>query len=160
MRCPFCGKDDTRVIDSRPADDNYSIRRRRHCDGCGKRFTTYEKVEALPLMVIKKDLTREPYDRAKIEHGIVRSCHKRPISMERINGLINEIEGIIFNMEEREIPSTRIGEIVMDRLKEFDQVAYVRFVSVYREFKDVNTFMEEIQKILEKTPVLEEGITS
>lgn len=149
MKCPFCGEDNTRVIDSRPADDNSSIRRRRQCDQCTKRFTTYEKVETIPLVVIKKDMNREPYDRSKIEAGVFRSCHKRPISVDHMNDLVDTIENTIFNMEEKEIPSYRIGEIVMDKLKEFDQVAYVRFASVYREFKDVNTFMDEIKKILD-----------
>lgn len=150
MKCPFCNKENTKVIDSRPAEDNNSIRRRRQCDECGKRFTTYEKVETIPLIVIKKDNKREPYDREKIEAGIVRSCHKRPASMNEINELVDEIENNIFNMEEKEVSSSRIGEIVMDRLKEFDSVAYVRFASVYREFKDVGTFMEELKKILDK----------
>lgn len=150
MKCPFCGEENTRVIDSRPADDNSSIRRRRQCDVCSKRFTTYEKVEAIPLVVIKKDMIREPYDRSKIESGVFRSCHKRPISVNQINGLVDEVETAIFNLEEKEIPSSRIGSIVMEKLKKFDQVAYVRFASVYREFKDVNTFMDEIKKILDK----------
>ena len=145
MKCPYCGKENTRVIDSRPTDDS-SIRRRRQCDECGKRFTTYEKVETLPLIVVKKDNNREPYDREKI----VRSCHKRPISMTQINDMVDDIEGQIFNMEEKEIPTTTIGSIVMDKLKDLDEVAYVRFASVYREFKDVNTFMDEIKKILKK----------
>ena len=149
MKCPYCGKENTRVIDSRPTDDS-SIRRRRQCDDCGKRFTTYEKVETLPLIVVKKDNNREPYDREKIVAGIVRSCHKRPISMKQINDMVDDIEGQIFNMEEKEIPTTTIGSIVMDKLKDFDEVAYVRFASVYREFKDVNTFMDEIKKILKK----------
>ncbi|MDK2808556.1 MAG: transcriptional repressor NrdR [Clostridiales bacterium] len=150
MKCPFCGEENTRVIDSRPAEDNNAIRRRRQCDVCTKRFTTYEKVEAIPLVVIKKDMLREPYDRAKIESGVFRSCHKRPISVDQINGLVDEVETAIFNLEEKEIPSSRIGSIVMEKLKKFDQVAYVRFASVYREFKDVNTFMDEIKKILDK----------
>ncbi len=150
MKCPFCGKENTRVIDSRPVEDNSSIRRRRQCDTCSKRFTTYEKVEAIPLVIIKKDETREFYDRSKIEAGIYRSCHKRQISVDQINGLIDEIEAAIFNLEKKEISSSQIGEIVMDKLKNFDQIAYVRFASVYREFKDVNTFMDEIKKILEK----------
>ena len=150
MKCPFCGEENTRVIDSRPADDNSSIRRRRQCDLCSKRFTTYEKVEAIPLVVIKKDMMREPYDRSKIESGVFRSCHKRPISVDQINGLVDEVETAIFNLEEKEIQSSRIGSIVMEKLKNFDQVAYVRFASVYREFKDVNTFMDEIKKILDK----------
>lgn len=149
MKCPFCGKENTRVIDSRPADDNSSIRRRRQCDECNKRFTTYEKVEAIPLVVIKKDNNREPYDRSKIEAGVFRSCHKRPISVDQINAVVDDIENTIFNMEEKEIPSSVIGELVMDRLKELDPVAYVRFASVYREFKDVNTFMNELKKILD-----------
>ncbi len=147
LKCPFCGKDNTKVIDSRPTDDS-SIRRRRQCDECGKRFTTYEKVETMPLIVIKKDDNREPYNREKIVAGIVRSCHKRPVSLNQINNMVDEIETQIFNMGEKEIPTKMIGEIVMDRLKELDEVAYVRFSSVYREFKDVNTFMDEIQKIL------------
>lgn len=149
MKCPFCGKDNTKVIDSRPTDD-ISIRRRRQCDECGKRFTTYEKIESMPLIVIKKDNNREPYDREKIVAGIVRSCHKRPISMTQINDMVDDIEGQIFNMGEKEIPTTTIGSIVMDKLKDLDEVAYVRFASVYREFKDVNTFMDEIKKILKK----------
>ena len=149
MKCPYCGKENTRVIDSRPTDDS-SIRRRRQCDECGKRFTTYEKVETLPLIVVKKDNNREPYDREKIVAGIVRSCHKRPISMKQINDMVDDIEGQIFNMEEKEIPTKTIGSIVMDKLKDLDEVAYVRFASVYREFKDVNTFMDEIKKILKK----------
>ena len=144
MKCPFCGRENTKVIDSRPADDNSSIRRRRQCDACGKRFTTYEKVETIPLIVIKKDDNREPYDRDKIQGGILRSCHKRPVSANQITELIEEIETQIFNMEEKEISSSTIGEIVMDKLKDVDQVAYVRFASVYRDFKDVNTFMIEI----------------
>lgn len=149
MKCPFCGKENTRVIDSRPAEENNSIRRRRQCDECGKRFTTYEKIETIPLVVIKKDNNREPFDRSKIEAGIMRSCHKRPISVDQITALVDEVENTIFNMEEKEIPSSKIGEILMDRLKELDQVAYVRFASVYREFKDVNTFMNELKKILD-----------
>lgn len=150
MKCPFCYKDNTRVIDSRPADENNSIRRRRQCDECNRRFTTYEKVETIPLVVIKKDNNREPYDRSKIEAGVFRSCHKRPISVDQITALIDEVETQIFNREDKEIPSNVIGEILMDKLKDLDPVAYVRFASVYREFKDVNTFMEELKKLLEK----------
>lgn len=149
MKCPFCGNENTRVIDSRPAEESNSIRRRRQCDECNKRFTTYEKVEAIPLVVIKKDNNREPYDRSKIEAGVFRSCHKRPISVDQINAFVDDVENVIFNMEEREIPSSVIGEILMDKLKDLDPVAYVRFASVYREFKDVNTFMDELKKILE-----------
>ncbi|MBE6014097.1 MAG: transcriptional repressor NrdR [Lachnospiraceae bacterium] len=150
MKCPFCSSDDTKVIDSRPADDNSSIRRRRMCDKCGKRFTTYEKVETIPLVVIKKDNNREPYDRAKIESGVLRACHKRPVSINQINALIDEVENEVFSMEDKEIPSQVIGEIVMRKLKDLEEVAYVRFASVYREFKDVNTFMDELKKILDK----------
>lgn len=150
MKCPFCSSDSTRVIDSRPADDNSSIRRRRLCDECGKRFTTYEKVETIPLIVIKKDNNREQYDRSKIEAGILRACHKRPVSANQINQLVDEIETEIFNREEKEISSSQIGEIVMDKLKDLEAVAYVRFASVYREFKDINTFMNELKKILDK----------
>ncbi|OLA87307.1 MAG: transcriptional regulator NrdR [Roseburia sp. 40_7] len=150
MKCPYCSSDNTRVIDSRPADDNNSIRRRRLCDVCGKRFTTYEKVETIPLIVIKKDNNREQYDRSKIEAGILRACHKRPVSANQIDALVDEIETEIFNREEKEIPSSEIGEIVMDKLKDLEAVAYVRFASVYREFKDINTFMDELKKILDK----------
>ena len=150
MKCPFCSSDNTRVIDSRPADDNSSIRRRRLCDDCGKRFTTYEKVETIPLIVIKKDNNREQYDRSKIEAGIIHSCHKRPVSTQQINTVIDEIENQIFNMEEKEVPTSVIGELVMEKLKMLDEVAYVRFASVYREFKDVNTFIDEIGKLLKK----------
>ncbi len=149
MKCPFCNKDSSRVIDSRPADDNTSIRRRRECENCGKRFTTYEKVETIPLIVIKKDKNREPYDRNKIKSGIVRSCHKRPVSMEQIEATVEAIENTIFNMEEKEIESMRIGEIVMEKLKDLDEVAYVRFASIYREFKDVGTFMNELKKMVQ-----------
>ncbi len=149
MKCPFCNKENTRVIDSRPADDNNSIRRRRQCDECNRRFTTYEKIETIPLVVIKKDNIRQPYDRSKIEAGVMRSCHKRPVSIDQITTLVDEVETAIFNMEEKEIPSTVIGEILMEKLKKLDQVAYVRFASVYREFKDVGTFMDELKKILE-----------
>ena len=148
MKCPFCGSDNTRVIDSRPADDNTSIRRRRVCDDCKKRFTTYEKVETIPLIVIKKDNTREQYDRNKVVGGIIRACHKRPVSVDQINRLADEVEALIFTGESKEIESTRIGQIVMDKLSELDPVAYVRFASVYREFKDVDTFMQELTKML------------
>lgn len=149
MRCPYCGEENTKVIDSRPAEDNNSIRRRRSCDECGKRFTTYEKVEVVPLIVIKKDNNREPYDRSKIQDGIIRSCHKRPVSVNTITQIVDEIETKIFSMDEKEIPTTIIGEMVMDKLKDIDAVAYVRFASVYREFKDVNTFMVELKKFLQ-----------
>lgn len=148
MKCPFCNHENTRVIDSRPAEDNNSIRRRRVCDECTKRFTTYEKVETIPLIVIKKDENREAYDRAKIEGGVLRACHKRPVPADAIANLVEDVENNIFNLEDKEIPSSAIGELVMERLKALDAVAYVRFASVYREFKDVNTFMEEIKKVL------------
>ena len=148
MKCPFCGKDDTRVIDSRPADENTSIRRRRVCDSCGKRFTTYEKVETIPIIIIKKDNNRETYDRAKIEAGILRACHKRPVSASSISQIVDEVETAIFSYEDKEIPSSIIGELIMSKLKDLDAVAYVRFASVYREFKDVNTFMDELKKVL------------
>lgn len=149
MRCPFCGEEETKVIDSRPAEDSNSIRRRRQCDECGKRFTTYEKVETVPLIVVKKDNNREPYNRSKIQDGIIRSCHKRPVSADAITKMVDEIEIKLFNMDAKEIPTTLIGELVMDKLKDVDAVAYVRFASVYREFKDVNTFMVELKKFLE-----------
>ena len=133
MKCPFCGRDNTRVIDSRPADENNSIRRRRMCDECGKRFTTYEKIETIPLIVIKKDNNRETYDRSKIEAGVLRACHKRPVSANQITRLVDEVETEV---------------LVMDRLKDLDAVAYVRFASVYREFKDINTFMDELKKVI------------
>ena len=148
MKCPYCGHENTRVIDSRPAEENNSIRRRRACDECGKRFTTYEKVETIPLIIIKKDLNREAFDRSKIEAGVLRACHKRPVSAEQIANLVDEVETEISSREERELPSAVIGECIMNKLKELDPVAYVRFASVYREFKDVNTFMDELKKIL------------
>ncbi len=148
MKCPYCNAENTRVIDSRPANDNCSIRRRRECDDCGKRFTTYEKIETIPLIVIKKDKNREAYDRKKIQDGILSSCHKRPVPIEKIEETIDAIESDIFHLERREISSTDIGEIVMNHLKDLDEVAYVRFSSVYREFKDVNTFMNELKKLL------------
>ena len=149
MKCPYCGHIDTRVIDSRPAEDGNSIRRRRSCDVCGKRFTTYEKVETIPLIIIKKDDTREQYNRGKIESGVLRACYKRPVPAEEIQKTVERIETKIFSLEEKEVPSHVIGEIVMEELKKLDEVAYVRFASVYREFKDVNTFMNELKKFLQ-----------
>ena len=148
MKCPFCNAEDTRVIDSRPADENTAIRRRRQCEICGNRFTTFEKTETLPFMVVKKDQSRVPYDRAKLEGGILRSCHKRPISPQQISELVDDIENNIFKHDSKEVSTEEIGEMVMERLRNLDQVAYVRFASVYREFKDINTFMEEIGKLL------------
>ncbi len=150
MKCPFCSHENTRVIDSRPAEDNSSIRRRRVCDVCNKRFTTYEKVEAIPLIIIKKDDNREAYDRSKIETGVLRACHKRPVSMDSIDVLVDEVEADVLNREEKEISSRVVGELVMNKLKDLDAVAYVRFASVYREFKDINTFMDELKKVLDK----------
>jgi len=149
MKCPFCGHDNTRVIDSRPAEDNNSIRRRRVCDECDKRFTTYEKIETIPLIIIKKDNNRGTYDRSKIEAGVLRACHKRPVSAGQLERLVEEVETEIFNMEEKEISTQDIGELVMNKLKDVDAVAYVRFASVYREFKDINTFMDELKKVLD-----------
>ena len=148
MKCPFCSSDNTRVIDSRPADDNNSIRRRRMCDYCCKRLNTYEKGESITLILIKKDNNREQYDRTKIEAGVLLACHKRPISADQISKLVDDVEVEIFNREEKEVETALIGELIMDRLKELDAVAYVRFASVYREFKDVNTFMNELKKML------------
>ncbi len=150
MKCPFCNYENTRVIDSRPAEDNSSIRRRRVCDVCNKRFTTYEKVETIPLIIIKKDNNREAYDRTKIETGVLRACHKRPVSADNIEVLVDEVEADILNRGEKEINSRIIGELIMNKLKDLDAVAYVRFASVYREFKDINTFMDELKKVLDK----------
>ena len=150
MKCPFCGEENTKVIDSRPSEDNTAIRRRRICDSCDKRFTTYEKVETIPLFVIKKDNSRVQYDRSKIEGGIIRACHKRPVSAEQIESLVDKIESELLSGGEKEIESSRIGSLVMDGIKELDEVAYVRFASVYREFKDVETFMDELKKMLDK----------
>ena len=150
MKCPYCSNPDTRVVDSRPAEDGAAIRRRRSCDACGKRFTTYEKVETIPLIIIKKDNTREQYNRRKIENGIIRVCYKRPVPAEEIERMADKIETMVFSLEEKEIPSSVVGEMVMDGLKDLDEVAYVRFASVYREFKDVNTFMDELKKILDQ----------
>jgi len=147
MKCPFCGCPDTKVSDSRPNDNNTAIRRRRECIECKRRFTTYEKIETIPLIVIKKDNNREPYDRAKIQNGILRACYKRPVSAARLEQLVDDVENDIFALGTPEVKSTVIGEIVMDRIKDVDQVAYVRFASVYREFKDVNTFIDEIRKL-------------
>ena len=148
MKCPYCNCENTRVIDSRPAEDNSSIRRRRVCDVCNKRFTTYEKVEAIPLVIVKKDDNREAYDRSKIETGVLRACHKRPVNTDSIEDLVDEVEADILNRGEKEISSRVIGELVMNKLKDLDAVAYVRFASVYREFKDINTFMDELKKVL------------
>ncbi len=147
MKCPFCGDENTRVIDSRPADDGSSIRRRRQCDVCDKRFTTYEKVETIPVFIIKKDNTREPYDRAKIERGIMLAVRKRSIPLEKITDMIDSIEAQIFSLDSKEVPSSFIGNLIMDKLQQLDQVSYVRFASVYREFQDVDTFLQELQNL-------------
>lgn len=151
MRCPYCGSEDTRVTDSRPVEESNSIRRRRQCDHCGKRFTTYEKIETIPLVVIKKDSTRQQYDRAKIEAGVMRACYKRPIPVADIQKMIDAIETELYNRGTGEVKSSEIGEMVMEGLKELDPVTYVRFASVYREFKDVGTFMDELKKMMPKT---------
>ena len=150
MKCPFCGFDYSRVIDSRPSDENNSIRRRRQCDGCGRRFTTYETVETSPILVIKNDGTRQPFDSAKIRNGIIRSCETRPVPMHVIDKLVSDIEKKVYNTLEQEIHTSKIGEYVMDGLKEIDQVAYIRFASVYRQFRDVTTFVEFISDIDKK----------
>ena len=150
MKCPFCGDDNIRVVDSRSVDDSNAIRRRRQCDNCGRRFTTFEKIETIPIMVVKKDSSREAYDRSKIEAGIFSACHKRPVSRSQIDDLVNSVESEIFNMSDKEVSTSLIGGMVMDKLKELDEVAYVRFASVYREFKDVNTFLNELEKIYKR----------
>ena len=149
MKCPFCSSENTRVIDSRPADDNNSIRRRRLCDECGKRFTTHEVIETVPIMVVKRDRTRELFSREKLSQGLMRACEKRPVSAETIEEIINKIEMRLQNSLEREVTSQTIGEYAMEYLKEVDEVAYVRFASVYRQFKDINTFREELNKLLQ-----------
>ena len=148
MKCPFCSSENTRVIDSRPADDNNSIRRRRLCDDCGKRFTTYETVESLPIVVIKKDGSRQSFDRQKVLRGMIRACEKRPVPLAELERIADEIEQELQNSMEREIRTEDVGEKVMDRLRKVDQVAYVRFASVYRQFKDIDTFMAELNKLL------------
>lgn len=148
MNCPFCGQFDSKVIDSRPTDEGQAIRRRRECNACQRRFTTYEKVEEIPLIVIKKSGNREPFNRNKILKGIIRACEKRPVSLKEIQAVVNDLEKHLQNEMEKEVATEQIGSMVMDALKNLDEVAYVRFASVYREFKDLNTFMEELKKIL------------
>lgn len=150
MKCPFCGFIESRVIDSRPTDDSSAIRRRRECIKCGKRFTTYEQIEYLPIMVVKKDGRRETFDANKIKNGIIRACEKRPVSIGEIDKTVQDIEKSIYNSLDQEITSHQIGEMVMNKLKDIDEVAYVRFASVYRQFKDINTFMDELNKLLDK----------
>jgi transcriptional repressor NrdR len=148
MRCPFCAHDEDRVIDSRPSEEGSAIRRRRECTACNGRFTTYEKIETLPLLVIKKDGSREPFNRDKLITGILKSCEKRPVSPSQIESLVNSIEAANLNSLRREVTSHEIGEMVMDGLKKIDEVAYVRFASVYRQFKDVNSFLDELNQML------------
>ncbi|MBQ8793601.1 MAG: transcriptional regulator NrdR [Clostridia bacterium] len=150
MKCPFCGYEESKVIDSRPTDEGERIRRRRECLECGKRFTTYEMIESLPIVVIKKDGSRETFDRQKLLTGMLRACEKRPVSIEMLDRAISDIETVIQNSLDREVSSDKIGELVMEKLKEIDEVAYVRFASVYRQFKDINTFMDELNKLLSK----------
>jgi transcriptional repressor NrdR len=147
MKCPFCGFTEDKVIDSRPTEENEAIRRRRECNACKKRFTTYEKIEKIPVMVIKKDKTVEAFDRNKLINGMLKACEKRPVNIVKIEKIANEIESKIHNSLKSEVSSTDIGEMVMEKLKDLDEVAYVRFASVYRQFKDVNTFMEDIKNL-------------
>ena len=148
MKCPYCSYPESKVVDSRPADEGASIRRRRECLACHKRFTTYETMETLPLMVVKKDGSRQSFDRNKVLGGLIRACEKRPVPYHALEELVGEIEQVLQNQMDREVPSARIGELVMERLKKLDEVAYVRFASVYRQFKDINTFMRELNKLL------------
>ncbi len=148
MKCPFCSFEESKVIDSRPTDEGQRIRRRRECLECGKRFTTYEIIESLPIIVIKKDKSRETFNREKLMTGLLRACEKRPVSIDMLDKMIDDIEVIIQNSLDREVSSEKIGELVMDKLKKIDEVAYVRFASVYRQFKDINTFMTELNKLL------------
>ena len=148
MKCPYCGYEDDRVIDSRPTEEGTAVRRRRECSKCQKRYTTYEKVESLPLIVIKKDKTRQPFNREKIINGILRACEKRPVSLDDVEKIVNEIESQLYNSLQREVTTKDIGEMVMVKLKNLDEVAYVRFASVYCQFKDINTFMDELRKLL------------
>jgi len=148
MKCPYCGYDESKVVDSRSVDDSGKIRRRRVCFGCSRRFTTYEIVETMPFMVIKRDMGREPYDREKLTRGILRACEKRNISAEQIISIVNQVEAKIENSYEKEIPSKIIGEYTMQVLKDVDEVAYVRFASVYKQFKDIHSFLEELNKLI------------
>lgn len=147
MKCPYCGYSESKVIDSRPTDEGERIRRRRECLNCAKRFTTYEVIETVPVVVVKKDKSREAFDRNKLLNGLLRACEKRPVPLETLERIVDEIETLLQNSLDREVPSTLIGTYAMDKLKKVDEVAYVRFASVYREFKDVNTFMDELNKI-------------
>ena len=148
MKCPFCNFADTKVIDSRAQDDNFVIRRRRVCEKCGKRFTTYERVDMIPITVIKRDGTREIFDKAKLQNGIMKSCNKRPVTAQQIQKLVDDIENTLAGSGEREVESKQLGNMVIERLKDLDEVAYVRFASVYRQFKDINSFIDELEKML------------
>ncbi len=150
MKCPFCGCEESKVIDSRPTDEGERIGRRRECISCQKRFTTYEIIETVPVIVVKKDKSREVFDRNKLFNGMLRACEKRPVSLEKIETAVNEIEAALQNSLDREVTSVHIGELAMDKLKDLDEVAYVRFASVYRQFKDINTFMDELAKLLQE----------
>ncbi len=148
MKCMFCGCMNSRVIDSRPNEDGSAIRRRRECEGCGRRFTTYERIDLVPMMVVKKDGRREPFDPDKLRSGVVKACEKRPIPMQKLDELVADIQTRVESDYDREVTSAQLGDMVMDRLKEIDEVAYVRFAAVYRHFKDIQTFMEELSKLL------------
>ena len=150
MRCPFCGDLESKVVDSRHSEDGTSIRRRRECTACARRFTTYEIVESMPIVVVKKDKSREPFDRQKLLNGLLRACEKRPVSLDRLERAVDEIEIQIQNSLEREVPTTKIGEYVMDQLMHIDDVAYIRFASVYRQFKDIASFHEAIRKLMDE----------
>ena len=150
MKCPFCQYTDSRVIDSRPTEDSEKIRRRRECVKCGRRFTTYETIETAPIVVVKKDKSRQVFDRDKLLMGLLRACEKRPVTLETLQATVDDIENELQNGTDREVTSVKIGELAMDRLQKLDEVAYVRFASVYRQFRDINSFMAELEKLLDK----------
>ena len=150
MKCPYCECEESKVVDSRPIESGQAIRRRRECIKCNKRFTTYENIEEIPLIIIKKDGNRQVYNRSKLLNGIIRACEKRPVSIEQMEQIVDEIEKTLYNSMEKEITTVYVGELVMDILKDVDEVAYVRFASVYRQFKDLNTFMDELEKIIKE----------
>lgn len=150
MKCPFCNYEDTKVIDSRSQDDNTAIRRRRLCESCGKRFTTYERIDTIPMAVIKSNRTRETFDRSKLLNGIMKSCNKRTVTVKQMEAIVDDIENVVMSSSDKEIESKEIGNMVMDRLKDIDEVAYVRFASVYRQFKDINTFKAELDKLMKE----------
>lgn len=151
MRCLYCGNVNSKVVDSRSTEDGAAIRRRRECLGCGKRFTTYEKIESVPIIVIKKDKSRQPFDRDKLQRGIMNACASRPVSMDMVDKILDDIEGAIHNSLEREVSSDKIGEMVMERLRDIDEVSYVRFASVYKQFKDIDTFRKELEMLTENS---------